>query len=515
MFIKNVDVEHLETRLDAGFYNPEYLKLSERLKELEARPLKNITSKIACGPFGGNAIADDIYEEEGLLFIRPINITSNTFDDTSLVKVPESTLLENGLKVYEGENLYFGRVGVPCVALISGKTSISPNIIIAETKGISADPYYLSCFSSSKYGLSQLQRQLKEVAQPTTSTDAVKGLLIYEPHISVQIYIGNKVREANLLQEFCDKLENKFNNEFAFLTEKQPKKSQSWLVKTSQVDTYRLNPKQYDPVVNELLERALRNKVDLVPLQLIVEQGKIAGGATPKGANYLEEGVLFARVQNIKPFRLDKSDPVFIGSEIDAGLKRSQCKEDDILLVITGYPGAASLIAKEDLPVNINQHSVRFNTTDDYDSAYIVAALNSKFVSLQVNRSSIGGTRDALDYPSVTNLLIPILSQNVQRNIAEWLRKSNKAIMNSRSLINSSKIMIEALIEGQITEAQLKEAQQALEEGDNSKDKAILSKLTDKGYLSDDGKPLFTDLDKLYELLDEAKEALGDDEEFA
>ena len=54
---------------------------------------------------------------------------------------------------------------------------------------------------------------------------------------------------------------------------------------------------------------------------------------------------------------------------------------------------------------------------------------------------------------------------------------------------------------------QLIQAQQALEDGDNTLDKAILSKLSNEGYAVEGAVPLFSDIDELYSLLASANAA--------
>jgi hypothetical protein len=205
MFAVKVKQNFLDERLDAGFYRPDFLRMDITLKKCGAIKLGTLVRSVACGPFGGNAIADELYEPEGIAFIRPVNISSHVFDDSSLVRVPEKNLLANGLKIYQGTNLYFGRVGDPCVAVISGETSISPNIIIAITEDALADAHFLYAFSASKYGINQLLRQLKTVAQPTTSTDAIRDLLVIRPADGVQKYIGDKIRQAEHLRAWAVK----------------------------------------------------------------------------------------------------------------------------------------------------------------------------------------------------------------------------------------------------------------------------------------------------------------------
>src|SRR5690606_8083441 len=72
-------------------------------------------------------------------------------------------------------------------------------------------------------------------------------------------------------------------------------------------------------------------------------------------------------------------------------------------------------------------------------------------------------------------------------------------------LTHVAKKIVEGLIEGTITEGNLVQAQNALEQGDTSLDRAILSQMTEAGYAVAGSKPLFTDLDKFYDMLEQAK----------
>lgn len=498
MFSTNISNGDLFDRLDAGFYRPEYIELTHKLENMGAQALSALCTNIACGPFGGNAIADDLYAKDGVAFIRPLNISDNYYDSTQLVRAPKNVLHKNKLKVYDGKNLYFGRVGVPCVALIVGEASISPNIIIAQPSSSKVDSYYLYAFTASYYGLKQLQRQLKEVAQPTTSTEAVKGLKVLNPDPPAQKYIGDKVRQAERLRAWSKELDEEINNTFAPLTKDLKPQQTCWKAKADQLSPYRINPKQYDPVVLDMLQRAEDRGIQLIQLNSLLGERGVSGGATPKGAKYISEGTLFARVQNVKPLKLDLSDAVFLDKASDEELARSRCKTDDIILTITGYPGTASLVTDLDLPVNINQHSVRFDINPNYSAAYVCAALNSKFVKIQVNRAAIGGTREALDYPSVHNLLIPMLGEGTE----QWVGLSVYQIIRARQLTNrlaqSAKYLVEALIEGKITEQELIDA-----ETNPANNHGLLERLKTDG-LDGQGEPLFPDIDQLEQLLKEA-----------
>ncbi|MFA7520006.1 hypothetical protein, partial [Shewanella sp.] len=323
-----------------------------------------------------------------------------------------------------------------------------------------------------------------------------------------------KVRQAERLRAWAKGLQLQIKQQFASLVKEKPAASKFYRTSIADLEPYRINPSHYDPVVLSLLKRASSEGVKLEPISALLGNRKIAGGATPKGADYLESGVLFVRVQNVKPLALDLSDAVFIDADTNDQLSRSECQVDDIVLSITGYPGTASLVTEQDLPMNINQHSVRFNVKQGVDSAYVCAALNSEFLKLQVQRLSIGGTRDALDFPSVGNLLIPRFSEDIESAVAVSARHYIKAVQLSKLLIFVAKMLVEELIEGNISEAEMVSAQQALEAGDDSLDRALLERMTAEG-IDGEGDPLFDDIDQLYDLLEQAKQALDADDTMA
>jgi len=371
------------------------------------------------------------------------------------------------------------------------------------------EPYdegYVASFLRSWWGERALEQGVAgSTGQINMVNDHVRSIPVILFKEPVQKYIGDKVRQAERLRAWATRLEENIASHFSSLVENPLASKVSWWATKQDLDSYRINPKQYDPVVLDLLKRAEQSGVRLQSLSDLVGERKVAGGATPKGARYFDKGVLFARVQNVKPLRLDLSDAVYIDKAADEELARSRCVADDIILTITGYPGTASLVTEEDLPVNINQHSVRFDIKPDVGTGFVCAALNSEFLKYQVDRLAIGGTRDALDYPSVGRLLIPRFAAKTEQEIDDKARNVVAAIKLAQRLTNVAKQLVEALIEGQLDESLLKAAQILLEEGNDSIDRSILNRLKTDG-IDGSGQPLFTDLDELYRLLSQAQE---------
>ena len=493
MFISKVTSTDLDYRLDSGFYRPEYLEMTHKLIEMGAVTLNSLTKHIACGPFGGNAIADDLYAEHGVSFIRPINISASTFDDTSLVRAPKSLLIENKLKLYQGENLYFGRVGVPCVALIEGETSISPNIIIAQPDTKKTDPAYLYAFSASYYGIKQLQRQLKEVAQPTTSTDAVRELKVLSPVLDAQKYIGDKVRQAERLRAWAKELETSFTdaltNAVGESFEDRSTDKKYARAKGHEV-SYTLNPGAFN-------EERLRVQRYLLEHngKWIRELATISGNTTSDehhNTPYIGLDAIQSNSCKLEPSTIEKSDitgtcRLLREGPVIAKLRPYLNKVTYIPSFLNGAAGSTELLCVTPL--------------DNISGWYLYGLLKSELVLKQLRPLATGATHPRIDQYDIYNLVVPLL--NNQKQLGELLEKAQKAYFYSGYLTQAAKFLVEVLIEGLLTEQQLIDAETALSKGDQNPDRTILERLKTDG-LDGEGAPLFPDLDQLYQLLEEA-----------
>ncbi|CTU85553.1 hypothetical protein C4A57_04307 [Escherichia coli] len=126
---------------------------------------------------------------------------------------------------------------------------------------------------------------------------------------------------------------------------------------------------------------------------------------------------------------------------------------------------------------------------------------------MQFWQFSTGTTMPGINQENLQNILIPDFSTCDIEQFNSIHKNRYEAKKNAELLTDTAKTLVEALIEGQLTEQQLIQAQQALEDGDNSLDQAILSKLSAEGYAIEGATPLFSDVDELYRLLEEAAQA--------
>lgn len=168
---------------------------------------------------------------------------------------------------------------------------------------------------------------------------------------------------------------------------------------------------------------------------------KMAGGATPLGANYLDIGVPFLRVQNIMQNYFNLNDIVYISKADDEILKRSRLKRGDMLLTITGAYGKAAVVEQDLENANINQHSVKIETKD-INPYFLATFINSKYGQLQCDKKITGVTRPALDYQVIRDFLIPQFSQDFQLEIQNLVQDSHKALEDSTRLYKEAQELL-------------------------------------------------------------------------
>lgn len=188
-------------------------------------------------------------------------------------------------------------------------------------------------------------------------------------------------------------------------------KNKIFIVNRSEIEG-RLEPEFYKPSI-ACLEAKIRS---LSSKKLRGYALSFAGGVTPKkseGDKYYsdaENGVPFLRVQNLQTTgELSLDGCIYINEDTHNGLlKRSQVSEGDLLIKITGVGRMAiAAVAPKDFVGNTNQHMVVVKTGNTDISKYLARYLNLDIIEKIASRHSTGGTRPALDYPSLKN--IPII----------------------------------------------------------------------------------------------------------
>ena len=212
-----------------------------------------------------------------------------------------------------------------------------------------------------------------------------------------------------------------------------------FIVNRSEIEG-RLEPEFYRPSLS-----SLENKIRSLATHKLRDYAiSLAGGATPKKTEAesfytdSENGIPFLRVQNLQTNgELSLAGCIYINEETHNGLlARSQVSEGDLLVKITGVGRMAiASVAPDGFVGNTNQHMVVIKTGDASLSKYLARYLNLDLIERIASRHSTGGTRPALDYPSLKSL--PIIEGIDFSPIDNAIKQKNDNECEAQQLLDS------------------------------------------------------------------------------
>lgn len=184
--IVNYNDIDLDNRIDAEYFQPEYLEIENTLKKKNSIRLSKLC-KLTSSAF--YPAATDLYAVGDLPFIRCVdcieNVVITSLQDKIFAKIPTSFANKhNNIKKLKKSDIVITKVGSPCFASIIydiSRVALSRTVLgITQINNI--DPYYLTVFLRSKYGFDQLYRERELTIQYQLTLDRVGNILIYKPY---------------------------------------------------------------------------------------------------------------------------------------------------------------------------------------------------------------------------------------------------------------------------------------------------------------------------------------------
>lgn len=226
--------------------------------------------------------------------------------------------------------------------------------------------------------------------------------------------------------------------------------------RTQRIDPAFFHPAFYETmgVLNNIAKRKVMNVEVLDFFMDKTSPTHLTGGATPRGAFYIDDGIKFIRVQNVREEEIDLEKTVNIPMTVhEKDLKRSQLKPRDVLLTITGVTyGLAAVVPNHIGQANINQHVVKMEVNQNkIEPQYLSYYLNSTICKRQMDRAITGSSRPALDYRAIRGLRIAYpIDLEVQRIICEEINmlrdQARRKLIEARALADfENKLIIDKL----------------------------------------------------------------------
>lgn len=184
---------------------------------------------------------------------------------------------------------------------------------------------------------------------------------------------------------------------------------------------------------------------------------QINSGNTPKGGaeNYVEEGIVFFRSQNVWKDRLEMDDIAYIDAKTHASMKRSSLKHGDILMTKTGRIntensslGRAALYLGEDDMANVNGHVYFIRLKPEVNNKFILRILISPEYRDLIRSVCVGGIdKRQLNKEHIEDFPIICPPSDIVEKYVAFVDQVDKSKVAVQKALDETKLLFDSLMQ--------------------------------------------------------------------
>jgi type I restriction enzyme S subunit len=485
------------TSLKAEFYGREFRSASDLLRKQQGRKtLEQIRDSEI--PIRRGIDMPSFVQSEG----APLLVTIASFSDPGISFADLERIDRNQHEKFQGSKLRPGDLLVAMGGYVGAAAIVPSNCpdanigrhtarIVVDYK--KADKYFVWAYIRSRIGTRLFAREVTGSVQAGINLEDLREIEIPTPAATAQKYIGDKVRQAERLREIA---QNQIQGVTSTIDELTP------VYDSIPNAISRVSPQRFgsrldcQPYRTHFL--ALQAALETMTVNSLWEIADVLPGDPVPSDEFVRSGVPLVRIRDINAAGFQTAE-TFVSASYSQSRPAGSAKPNDIVIGMDGE-FRAQLILAEDLPRHINQRIGIVRATG-IAPELLSFWLNRTEGQFQLNQWSVKTTVDHTSLEYIRAVRIPRLSNRIEEQLASSLKRSSLANYYSKVCIDAAKLLVEALIERKVTEDELIHAQTRLEQGDDSADRAILSRLFEGGWDATGTRPLFPDFDAYYETL--------------
>jgi type I restriction enzyme S subunit len=359
--------------------------------------------------------------------------------------------------------------------------------------------YLFACFLVPIIRL-QVIAYASGAAQPNISDSQLKECFLPGLSTDAQGFIGEKVRNAHRLLKIAKNQELLFRHS---ILDKYPRIEEAVstgfkhsLAKASELNGS-LNPGAFNPdrlYIRSYLKklRALQIK-DVATIEAPVTSDYVASDS------YLGLDSIGSLIGTISPTTIEAEGVTGSVRKLSEGPVISKLRP--YLNKVAYIPPhlATAFGSTELLCVHAKEPALNW---------YLCGVLQLPSTVRQLNPVSTGSTHPRVTREDILDCYVPWIDN--AESVGLLLANAQNAYFLSDKLLIATRLLVEALMEGAITEDELSNALTGIKQGDQSGDREILGRLCEGGIDATATRPLFPDLDAYYETLRVAEQAQSD-----
>lgn len=448
LMLSKASFENRAFRFDSQYFAKAALLAEAKLKSGRWEELRQLSSAVES--FGAYALTNEFsYVDEGIPFLRCLNIKNGFTDFSDVLYVPESarTLLAKS-EVKTGMVLLTmsGSVGNATVALPSWNYPINSNQDIAKiTPQSGVNPYFLAAFIGSGYGRVQMARLPVGSVQQHIFLWMIERLVVPRFTENMESAIGNAVKTAYTIEgQSVAQIEvEKQKLLRALKLENWQPPSQSSYTRSS-TETFaagRFDAEHFKPKFAELITHIENtgNAARLGTLLTINDRGN--------QPEYSEIGLPVVNSKHIAncEVRLDSDNRVGLASTAKVLIEPG-----DVLMNGTGVGtiGRSAPYLHVGKAIPDNHVTILRPKTAAVDPVYLSIFINSLAGQLQVEQRLHGSSGQIELYPTdIANFTVWLAPEAIQQEIRQAVESGFAAKQRATQLLEAAKSAVEIAIE--------------------------------------------------------------------
>ena len=432
------------TRLDAEYYQPEYLEIEERIKKLKTFVLGEI-SFITDGQHGYFKLD----ENSDIRQITAQHVIDGFIDKTNADRLSKETHEKNLRASLKENDIVLSTVGTVGNAGVVTKeippANLDQNVARINLNIKDLDPWYLVVFLNSKYGQLQINRNITGQVQQRLSLETLRHLEI--PIISEQEHVGNLLKNSykalTLSKSLYSQAEDLLLKELG-LKDFKPTEELSYIANLSDIKSaHRVDAEYFHPKYKKIEEKLVKNSnaKKIKYLDFI----KVTTGQYSEEYTTKDQGKPYIRGTDLTKGTVNLDNLVYI--DPDRQIPSKKAKEGDVVVTRVGTIGISARLPKDVEGGTISDNLIRLRFSEETLNSYYVSLFFNTIGSQLMIRESRGSVQARLNQETLKEIVLPIVTKSTQHKVADLVHQSHQARKKAKELLGKAKREVEEFIE--------------------------------------------------------------------
>lgn len=431
-------------RIDAEYYQPEYLEIEKKVKSHSYWVLDKISYLITDGDHGNPK-----YNNEGVIYVTSENVNQLGVNYENCKKISYDYSKKIGKRCYAEDNdillTTVGKIGV--ATLNSKKIALSRDIariVLSKTQNIL--PEFVAIYLNTIVGRKLLNRKSVGSVQKGLYLVQIKNLKIPKLNLDIQKEVKSIFLEAlSKFQEsksFYSQAENILLEELGIKDFKPIYRSSYTTNLSKAFGVHRMDAEHFQPAYSEVINKIEKYSGGYTQLLSYVKSiGKYFNPKKYPGRtfSYIELADIDTSIGTIY------STSEVEGEEAPSRARRVLRKNDVIVSSVEGSLEKVAMVDEEYENSLASTGFFQFRTIKVLPEVLLVL-LKSIVLQVQLKKECTGTILTAIPNKALKKILLPIIPNKIQKEVASLVKQSHKIRRRAKELLDETKIKVEEAI---------------------------------------------------------------------